>query len=273
MKFLEKVLGLYISSSIHVALAVVSLSLISLLEFGLAIDINLLAFIFLATITGYNFVKYSGVAKLHHISLTRNLRFIQVFSLICFLLLVYFSFLQEAEVIYVAITMGLLTAFYTLPILKGGLNLRNLEGVKIFIIAFVWAGTTAVMPLITENVAAADVILIFFQRLLFIVALTLPFEIRDVRFDDVSLGTIPQQLGVKNTKRLGFILLAGMCFLEIFKSQFSVVNLWAMVLAALISGIFIKKARTHQHEYYSSLWVEAVPIYWLGIWLVIHYWI
>ena len=65
MRFLKQVLDFYINSSIHVSLAVLSLSWITLIEFDISYDINVLFFIFYASITGYNFVKYFGIAK-HH---------------------------------------------------------------------------------------------------------------------------------------------------------------------------------------------------------------
>ena len=95
MKFLKKILNFYINSSIHVAIAVYAFIRITEMYFKLPNNKNLDYFIFYGTITGYNFVKYAGVAKLHHKSLTNDLKIIQVFSLLCFLAMCYFGYLMD----------------------------------------------------------------------------------------------------------------------------------------------------------------------------------
>ena len=84
MKVLRRLFDFYINSSIHVALAVTSLVMVTLYEFELPLDFALVGFLFFGTITGYNFVKYAGVAGLHHRSLAKSLQAIQVFSFLCF---------------------------------------------------------------------------------------------------------------------------------------------------------------------------------------------
>jgi hypothetical protein len=52
MKGLRQLFDFYINSSIHVALAVVSLSWLTLLEFEIPFDECILLFIFFASVTG-----------------------------------------------------------------------------------------------------------------------------------------------------------------------------------------------------------------------------
>lgn len=269
MKFFGNLRDLYISSSVHVAFAVVAFSILTSFEYGVQVDRKLLVFIFLGTVTGYNFVKYAGVAGLHHLSLTKNLRLIQIFSLFCFLLLLFYLFQQSFEVILVAGILGGLTVLYALPVFKGA-NLRSVNGLKVFVIATVWAGVTVLMPLVnSQGVELQDVIISFFQRLLIVVALMLPFEIRDLKFDEASLGTIPQRLGVEKTRILGVGLLITVCLVELLKSDLLLVNLLSLFIFSAITGIFIKASRVFQKKYFASFWVEALPIIWLGIWLVL----
>ena len=91
MQFLKKILNFYINSSIHVAIAVYAFIRITEMYFKLPNNKNLDYFIFYGTITGYNFVKYAGVAKLHHRSLTEDLKIIQIFSFFCFLATCYYG--------------------------------------------------------------------------------------------------------------------------------------------------------------------------------------
>jgi hypothetical protein len=265
---LKKILDFYINSSLHVALAVVSLSILSFLEFHIELDKDLLLFIFLGSITGYNFVKYAGIARLHHASLARNLKLLQIFSFFCFLAFVYFAFQQELKTILVSGILGVFTLLYAIPPGKNKQNLRNRGGVKIFIIAMVWAGVTVILPVI-DQAGFYKVIITFFQRFFFVIAITLPFEIRDLKFDSGDLNTIPQQTGIANTKRIGYILLALMLAFEFLKPGASIINFIALSMTLLISAFFIKAAEVDQHKYYSAFWVEGIPVFWLFCWLVV----
>ncbi|MDX1317447.1 MAG: hypothetical protein R3262_07845, partial [Xanthomarina gelatinilytica] len=104
MALLKQIFNFYIDSSIHVALAVFALSWVTLLEFGIPYDRAVLYFIFFASITGYNFVKYFGLARFHHRSLTNWLKLIQVFSLMCFIGMCYFAL--KLELISLVVILG-----------------------------------------------------------------------------------------------------------------------------------------------------------------------
>ncbi|SFN62091.1 hypothetical protein SAMN05660413_01904 [Salegentibacter flavus] len=249
------------------ALAVVALSLLSYLEYGLNPDSLLLIFIFFGSITGYNFVKYAGLAKLYHRSLARNLRFIQVFSFLVFLGLVYMAFLQTWEVLLMSALLGVFTLLYAAPVLTQNRNLRDLAGIKILIIALVWAGVSVILPLLDHpEVSLLDKILMFFQRALFIIVITLPFEIRDLEFDSEHLATIPQKIGIKKTRLLGWLMLVVILVLEILKEEFNPVNFSALAGVALLSAYALKLADRKQSAYFAAFWVEAVPIAWLILW-------
>ena len=267
---LKKILDFYINSSIHVALAVVSLSLITTLSLGLAADKDLLIFIFFGTITGYNFVKYAGVAKLHHRSLAKSLRSIQIFSLFCFLGFVIFFFRIEKVIMIWIGLFGLLTLLYALPVFSRRRNLRSISGVKIFIIAFVWSGVTVVLPA-AETAAAVswEIFWEFVQRFLFVLVLILPFEIRDLKYDLQQLGTIPQNVGVTKTKLLGLLLLLIVVLIEFLQSPVESAAFLSLLGTSVITAGFTLKAKEHQSSYYSSFWVEAVSIFWLFLlWLL-----
>ena len=266
MSFFKKAFELYINSSIHVSLGVVAFTLISIFEHDLAIDKNLLLFIFFASITGYNFVKYAGIAKLHHLSLAKNLRLIQLFSLFCFIAMVYLIFQLSGDILIAGGIMGILTIFYAIPVLGREKNLRSLPGLKIFIIAVVWAGTTVILPLINAGkVLDINLVTDFIQRLMLVVVLTLPFEIRDLNFDKESLGTIPQRLGVRMTKVFGTVLIFLIFAAELLQSSFNSAEFVSLFVILAISGVLLWKSTTGQSRYYSSFWVEAVPILYLGI--------
>lgn len=265
----------YINSSIHVALAVFSMTYVTLLELNLPTDWPLLLFVFFSTITGYNFVKYFGMAKFHHRRLARWLKVIQIFSLICFLLMLWFLFqLKPKTIVYIGI-FGLVTFLYAIPFLPKRYfmdrqkNLRNIGGLKVYVIALVWAGVTVLLPIFDENgVFTTDAWIMTIQRFLLVMLLMLPFEIRDLKYDSLKLATVPQKIGVKNTKVMGVLVGVVFFVLEFLKDELSLKLISLTLAVALITLLFIVFATKKRSDYYSSFWVESVPIFWLILHLV-----
>lgn len=275
MTIFKQILNFYINSSAHVALAVFSMVWITLKDFNLPYDANVLYFIFYAAITGYNFVKYFGMAKFHHRSLTAWLKWIQMFSLVCFILMCYYGLkLQEKTMLYIA-GFGLITFLYAMPFLPNRLfvdeqnNLRSITGLKVYVIALVWSGVTVFLPLLNANYPIGEAVFITgIQRFVFVILLMLPFEIRDLRYDSLKLSTIPQQIGVKRTKIMG-VLLGVFCFaLEFFKNEIQPGEVLALLVTILIVILFLMFSKKEQGKYYCSFWVEAVPILWLFFYLI-----
>ena len=132
MNEFKKIVDFYINASIHVALAVYAFLRITEFYFDFTYQKNLDYFIFFGTITGYNFVKYAGVAKLHHRSLTSDLKIIQIFSLFCFIAMCYYAFLLPLNTLYFSFPFALLTVLYAVPFFGGyEKNLRNIGYLKI----------------------------------------------------------------------------------------------------------------------------------------------
>ncbi|MDY2587439.1 UbiA prenyltransferase family protein [Winogradskyella aquimaris] len=276
MRVLNQIFNFYINSSIHVALAVMAMTWVTFIKFQLNHDFVVLPFVFFATITGYNFVKYFGVAKFHHRSLATWLKTIQIFSFLAFLGTCYYALkLTIDSIIYLAI-FGLVTFLYAIPLLPmqyfrdSQKNLRQIGGLKIYIIALVWAFTTAFLPLIEKGYPiSGDVVITGIQYFIFVIVLMLPFEIRDLIYDNLKLGTIPQRIGVKNTKLIGAILLLFFFLLEFFKNEVKETALISNTIILSITLVFLVFAHKEQTKYYSAFWVESIPVVWLIILLML----
>lgn len=264
MKLFQKLLNLYLQSSIHVALSAIALTWLTIISFGISVDWVLLGFVFLATITGYNFVLYAGIAKWHNRSLPRNLRLILLFSLIAFLAMGWFLWLLPIRLWWWILLTALLTLFYAVPAFPGGKNLRNVSGLKIGIIATVWTIVTVMFPLVHLNAAFGETeLLLLLQRFLFIMVLALPFEIRDLKSDALSLGTIPQRIGIKNTKILGVVLLGLVGLLEFWLQTFLPNPLLWTYLILIVTVVFLLFSNPKRSTYFTTFWVDGIPILWL----------
>ena len=271
MKRVKQLFDFYINSSIHVALAVYSLSYLTLLEYDISYDENILYFIFFATITGYNFVKYFGIAKFHHRSLTNWLKAIQVFSLFSFILMLYYVSQLHTNTLFYILIFALITFLYAIPFLPkrffldGQHNLRTISGLKIYLIALVWSGVTVFIPLINNDYYInTDVVITAAQLYVFVLVLMLPFEIRDLRYDSLKLSTVPQKIGVKQTKMLGVLLLSVFFILDFFKNETSsATKIFILIGILTLTALLVLFAKKEQGKYYSAFWVEGLPILWL----------
>lgn len=272
MRVIKQFFDFYLNSSVHVALAVYAMSFITLKRFNILYDENILYFIFYATITAYNFVKYFGIAKFHHRSLTQSLKAIQIFSFICFAFLCYYALQLPFKSLIYILAFGVITFLYAFPFipkdfyLDNQQNLRDVSGIKVYIIAFVWTGVTVFLPLINnEFTFNADVFITAFQYFIFVIVLMLPFEIRDLKYDSLKLATIPQKIGGKLTKLFGLIFLMVFFFAEFFKDELSNCNITSSSIITFITAIFLVFTNKKRNRYYSSFWVESIPIFWLII--------
>ena len=242
-----------------------------LYEFDIKILKYFYFFIFFSTIAGYNFVKFVSIYKSskHEISLSLKLiQLISVTSRFVFLFSTFRSFNGCCPVF-----LAILTFLYANPLHKNK-NLRNLTGLKISIVALVWASTTVVLPILNENIELLNknVWLSFIQRFLFVFILTLPFEIRDLKFDDSTIETLPQRVGVCKTKLIGTFLLIVVLVLEFFKDEIDKNHLYSLALITPILFLFLLFSKKNEPKYYSSFWVESIPIVWYGLSsLILHY--
>ena len=140
----------------------------------------------------------------------------------------------------------------------------------IYVIALVWTGVTLFLPLLDNNFSInLDVILTAIQRFLFVIVLTLPFEIRDLQYDSIKLSTIPQKIGIKQTKLMGLLLLLAFFFIEYFKDVIQAQQLIALLVITFTTMLFLICSKKKQGQYYSAFWVEGLPIAWLAIMLLL----
>jgi hypothetical protein len=271
----KEILNFYINSSIHVALAVCSLTYITILEFDVPLNNTVFFFVFFASITAYNFVKYFGVVQFYHVNLTRWLKWIQILSFISFILMCYYGFyLSMRTLIYLAV-LGLITFLYAVPFLPNKKlfneykSLRNIGGLKVFLIALVWCGVTVFIPIINnDSKIDIDIVITGIQRFLFVIMLMLPFEIRDLQFDSLKLFTIPQKLGLVRTKLLGVALGVVIFSVEFLKSKITFTSVLILLGIDLLTIVLIMFSKENQGKYFASFWIEGIPILWLLLLLI-----
>ena len=263
MQFLKKLLDFYINSSIHVALSVFSFVQLTQILFGISEDKSTLFFSFFGTIVGYNFVKYDALARTQKLEMTIQLKLISLLSLLSLVATGYFFFQLQKSTQIIGFVFLAVTLLYTLPFFPNRKNARNWAGIKIYIVALSWVGVTLFLPIINNNLSFNSyVFLVAIQRFILIFVLVLIFEIIDLRFDDPHLKTVPQQIGVAKTKRVGVLLMIVFILLEFLATDFKIEFFVLKTGLAVTTILFLLFSNENRSRYYTSFWVESVPIFW-----------
>jgi hypothetical protein len=92
--------------------------------------------------------------------------------------------------------------------------------------------------------------------------LVLIFEIIDSKDDDPNLFTVPQKIGIAKTKSLSFLLLIPFYLLEFFKTNVETNQLILNFILVFVTGGFLFFANENRSRYYTTFWVESIPIFW-----------
>jgi 4-hydroxybenzoate polyprenyltransferase len=165
-----------------------------------------------------------GLSKMAHIRSSERFNVIRkyerhiwiyFFTWILLSAILFFTFGSIRLVIWM-LPGGFIAFGYVLPLLLGKKRLRDLGWTKIIMIGWSWAWLTTFVPLyFLANEPLLMVSIMTIERMLFIIALTIPFEIRDIQVDrSVGLMTLPEKFGYKGTTILIWSLCIGIVFLS-----------------------------------------------------------
>lgn len=261
MSGIVKFFDFYIKSSIHVGLSVCALSWITTVILKLNVSLFLFIFLFFATVSGYNLIKYGELFFSKPKSFSVYFKSLLGFSFFSAFITFFMMFYLPSNVIKLLIVLGLLSFFYAFPFYKQK-NLRAITGLKLILVALVWAGVTVLIPIVNANIPLnKTIIFLFLQRFLFVFVLTLPFEIRDLKNDALILGTLPQRVGVKNTKIIGVLLVIPITLLQFWISK-DIIQISSLFVILLLLSVFLVFTKKNQSMYYTAFWVESIPIFW-----------
>ena len=179
----------------------------------------------------------------------------------------------------ILIPMGALSTFYVVPLLpfyKKSLTLREIPYLKIFIIGFVWSLIVVALPVLDslatiKNTSILNFKLEILQNILFIISITLPFDIRDIDYDKKSnLKTIPLFLGVTKTIVLSEILLIGSIIL-LFHLNIAPYHFYALLIGHVITMIVITFTKKERAELFFTGVIESLIIVNYGCVLISEY--
>ena len=265
MLFIKKIFDFYIKSSFHLGVCVVSLYIISIYKLQIDLNYYILTCLFSSTIVVYNFIKYASTLPYYFFVQNAPIKKIQIVSFFFGFFLLYSLFFLSVEALFFGFFLFLICVLYVFPINHSISNFRNRSKIKIFLVAICWSGSTVIFPFIeSNNINYGDSMLLFVQFFLFVIVCTVPFEIRDLKYDSNDLKTIPQIYGTNNSKYISYVLI--FIFFSIsFISNGTSIDLISDLLISFVLVFIIYLTKENQGKYFSSFWVESLPIYWLII--------
>lgn len=254
-------------SNVFIAICAVAQGLLTYHLLEIKPDKHVLALLFCSTLALYNFsmlmskpadARRSPFRRVRwifgHYRLTISLTIIAVVS-ICVLVF----FLKIPSILLLAF-LGMISIAYNLPLFTLNdrrFGLRNIPGLKLFLIAIIWSFSCVLLPIVEGSerhlvdIKVADAVLLVGKRFLFIAAITVPFDIRDLFQDKYfNLKTIPVVLGERKAYLFcQLLLLIYVLLLLMFTKHFNA-DFWALTVTAAVSGWLILKSEIKKDEFY-----------------------
>lgn len=227
----------FINSQMHVSLMGTLFAVFFMLEENV-IKTPTIVLIFITYFSGYLYTKYQNSKKVFYKILIFNV----ICAIISAVLIIYNH--NEKRLIKWAIIV-ILGLLYDSKFLK--YFIREIPLFKIFYVGLTWALINSWLILPEFHLE------IFWISWIFITALVLPFDIRDMQSD--TIVTFPRLIGIQNTKYLAYILVFISLMIAIFylKTDYSI----AFYLTSVITFILIYFSETTNTDSYFSFWVET----------------
>lgn len=141
-----------------------------------------------------------------------------------------------------------------------GKNLRDIPHLKIHLIAFSWICILILFPYFCGYYVTLHhwkpFVAMIVAHYAYVFAVTIPFDIRDLKYDRSSQKTVPQVIGVWSSKALSVLLLIATGILMIYWIPIRIDNYWfygaLLVQAALILGMHPKRS-----DLYCAGWIDG----------------
>jgi 4-hydroxybenzoate polyprenyltransferase len=171
-------------------------------------------------------------------------------------------FLNDKMVIVYLSPLLLLSIAYFIPFIK----LRKSPWFKLLTLVTVWTMVTAVVPVMLgpEVLWTRENLLHIFIRFIFMIAICLPFDIRDLEIDKADeVSTIPHSLGVGPTRNIAVAFMFVYIFLIVLEyamGMFGIEICIAILLSAFINTIFVFRSSPERSEYFYVAGLDGTMI-------------
>tara|TARA_Y100000782_G_C10188960_1_gene269018 strand:- start:2582 stop:3433 length:852 start_codon:yes stop_codon:yes gene_type:complete len=262
-------------SNLYVSVVIAALLLQTYWLTDVEIDPELAGFVIASTIFLYPLHRIIGAFRIDEFHRNERMKMVLKNQFFMWLIIfvgavfsVYFFFHLSSHLQMYIIPFGLISVGYTVPFLNRGkklVRLRDLPGIKIYLIAITVAFVTVLLPLVDSSVSIEERAILTLARIVEVIAVTIPFDIRDFDQDRrAQLKTLPLLLGWEKAKSLALVLLTFFSVLNFglyfFFDTFSLYTFIALFISDQYAAVMIRKSTPEKSELFFSLGVEGIYI-------------
>ena len=230
-------------------------------------DYEMVGFIFFATLFTYNLQRRVGdlEATATHYHAKTIMMGIGVLGMLYFVI-----HLSLVEILGLGVA-GALSLGYAIPCIpfRGKWwSIREIPYMKIWVIVLAWIISTSIVPLIDiVNIYSYDdrwsTLLFFLQQGAFIVALTIPFDVRDLKTDFPHQRTLPMVFGVSRSIKIAqnaMILAFIFAFFNYLIGFFGFPEMLVQLGVSMLGVLLVRRGTIHRSPLYYSILLDGMII-------------
>lgn len=171
-------------------------------------------------------------------------------------------FFNDHKLLFFLFPLLILSLIYFLPFIK----LRKNPWLKLLTLAVVWTMVTAVVPILLMHIEPFTLkdLLHILVRFCFMMAICIPFDIRDLEIDKAdSVSTLPLLLSENIARWLAFGFMLLYIFLIIPEYLLGMINVkvfLALLLSAIINAIVVLMSNSKRSEYFYVAGIDGTMI-------------
>lgn len=160
--------------------------------------------------------------------------------------------LEWSSLILIGIA-SLISVFYVVKF--RGKNMREIPYLKIHLIALTWTIVLIVFPVLNEGINIS-IVRVGIAHYLYVLAITIPFDIRDLKHDSPAQKTIPQILGITNSRILALMLLVAFAVIMLMLFASLWFN-WLFHLSVLVQMALVLFSNENRSDVYYAGWMDG----------------
>ena len=263
---MNRILYFFINTNIFVSISTFCLYKISELLFGFQ-NYKIGLFVFFSTLFAYNYMRlpfFFQENDSNNYSTDYSQKSIYFFLFISAVFIIFLSSSLGLKFIQLLLPPILISIIYPLLIKINNrqYGIRNIPFLKIFLISFTWSYVTLLLPALYYDIQLDYFLLSsFFERFLFVLAIAIPFDIRDYNSDKIR--TFPNTIGIINSKIFAWfclLLIQILLIINVIHSNIAMPVFLGLFLSIEICSLVIYLTNSERSSFFYSILVESLSL-------------
>lgn len=273
-KILYNVLNFTLFGNIFIALCAPAQAIVTYAFFRLVPSVWLCSFLFFATICMYNCSILFNKPNDFKILQNKRIRWffahqkLNAFITLAAGMALIPLFLTLAFVVKIVVFfLAIVSLAYLLPVFKvhkQAFSLRNIRGLKLFVIALVWAVSAVLLPVLQSrtSIPPREIIILLVQQFMLFAAIALAFDVKDMYHDKAhNLNTLPTMYGAKKANLIAVFLLIVCVFILVMFNHKGFGNYFFASLISILVAVWLTfKNQNKNSVYYFYLCLDGILI-------------